>query len=235
MAKGTKGKGFDSATDVLDECCVHAHYLLMESGEAPGWFREHFGEGEHIREQSGFASEPLLVLALALDLALARPPAPDLKIMRRKLDAEVKRQEKARAGLLALRKLPIQALQPSCVEPVARSDGTIEFTVADPLEDALRTQGELFELLRAIDLPKGKGGRRVSLWRCAVRRLVEFIERDNPSLTRARREDLCHDLFDKVRERHGHQSRSPDADPEEMPRYSDLLDAVEEERRIGSG
>jgi hypothetical protein len=51
-------------------------------------------------------------------------------------------------------------------------------------------------------------------------------------MTRAQREDLCHRLFDAVRERHGHQSRSPDRDADELPRYQDLLTRTKRPRPI---
>jgi hypothetical protein len=66
-------------------------------------------------------------------------------------------------------------------------------------------------------------GRKTSSVTHAVRLIDEYVEESNPSLTPPERENLCTELFDKVRARHGDRRRSPDCEPEETPRYRDLL------------
>ena len=68
-----------------------------------------------------------------------------------------------------------------------------------------------------------KIGRKTSSVTHAVRLIHEYVEEKNPSLSATQREDLCYDLFGKVRERHGDRRRSADSEHDETPRYRDLL------------
>jgi hypothetical protein len=99
-----------------------------------------------------------------------------------------------------------------------------------PIDAAVEAIDQIMLRLNAVDIPQDQGGRRTSTWRGAVRRLLEFVDRDNPALTRAQREDLCHHLFDTVRERHGHRSRARNRDEDEVPKYTDLLKSIEAEQ-----
>src|SRR5262245_50612282 len=194
---------------------------MVWSDRAPGWFREHFNHGEHIQEQFSLSPKGALAVALALDLALGGdqeasskrrasldrkresrterrrradfPTEPPLKDIRRTLDRTKASLEMAREHLLELRDARLKALTPNCLELDHHPDGAIALHMEpDPIHNGVQNIEQLLLRLGAVDIPRDQGGRRISPWHCAVRRLVELIERDNPGLTRAQRDQLCH-------------------------------------------
>jgi len=165
-----------------------------------------------------------LVLALALELSLdeiSRDVLSDaaLKRYRRKLKEEGARLKKARAGLLALRRSFLGVLKPEGVEQLDLPDGSIKLEIgANPIDEMVKAIDMFLRKLNAV-----KVGRKTSPVSCAVRHLDHFVDHQNASLSPAKRVDLLHYVFDEVRRRHGHRSRSQDRDPDETPRYCDLL------------
>jgi hypothetical protein len=208
---------------------------MVWSNKVPEWFLEHFEQGQHIQEEFGLSPKDPLTLALALDLALGSPAAPALKVVRGTLDKAKKYLAKARKELLSLGDIHLKALTPDCLELVHQSDGAMVLHMEpDTIATAVQDIDQLMLRLEAVEIQRGQGGRRISPLHCAVRQLVEFVERDNPNLTRAQRVQLCHQLFDVVRIRHGHQSHSCDRDVDDVPGYMDLIISIEDERlRLG--
>src|SRR5262249_47360035 len=146
-----------------------------------------------------------------------------LKSIRRKAEAVRKHLEKARAGLVELREFRLKSLRPDCAAPDPMPDGSLCLDLGpDPLEGIVHAIDKFLGHLSPREIPPDAGGIRATCWRQAVHRLQCIIEHQNPALTSTQRETLRHELFDKVRERHGHQSRIVNHDSD-MPRYRDLL------------
>jgi hypothetical protein len=186
------------AWEFFKYCCIQAEAKIA-SGQEPDWFREHFDDGHRIEKEYGLPPRFLLMVALALDFSFEMT-ADSLKHFRKKLKDERSRAKKLRVGLLELRDFPDFPL----------------ISLNDPID----------EMVQAIDTfleQPVKIGRKTSSVTHAVRLIDEYVEESNSSLTLPQRENLCSDLFDKVRARHGHRRRSPDCEPEETPRYRDLL------------
>jgi hypothetical protein len=98
-------------------------------------------------------------------------------------------------------------------------DGLLEFKHGpDPTDEIVEAIDNYLEQLKLVRI-----GRKTSAVPHAVRKVNSFVDRHNPELTSTRRQDLCHYLFDKTRERHGQHSRSPTRDDDDMPRFRDLF------------
>jgi hypothetical protein len=229
VVRAAKKEIFDPATRVLAYHMMIAHELIAR-GQEPPWFRGYYGDVRHVAESYLLPANVLQLLPLALDLCLEMP-AISLKDVRRKVGAEQTRLRKVRAGVLELRSFDLLALRPECVEHEL-PDGSIELELGpNPNDTLVQAVDMLLERLNAIEIPHGASGRKTSFWHHAVRRLDRLVEHYNPALTHGQRNDLCHQLFDPVRERHGHRSRSRDRDADEMPRYQDILARTKRSRR----
>jgi hypothetical protein len=216
VGKPAENSNLEPEAVALTDNMVIAHHLIM-TGQQPAWFKEHYGDGQDIAKRYALPADILLTLALALDLALEPPRPPEFRHIRRKLRA----LEKARSVMRELGTPGLPALRTKCLEKCELPDGSVEFTFEpDPINTAVQAIDSVIERL---SIPAGKGGRRKTLWHHAVRRLEKFVQHYNPALTPDGREELCHCVFDEVRKRHGHRSRSPDREEDEMPRYRDLL------------
>ena len=214
---------FDPEGRTFEYCIVDATRLL-ETSEEPAWFREYLGQGKHLEQRYGLPSRSLLILALTLHLFLQAKPAPPRKQFRSRLKSERSRFEKAREGLQALRRIPLAPLQPVCTERWPRPDGGIVFeSTPDPVEEMVQATDKFLNRLNKCAIPPDPGGRRISRLAYVIGRLQTIIKQHNPSLKLSERVALCAELFDPVRNRHGHRSKSPNADCDEMPRYEDLL------------
>jgi hypothetical protein len=221
------GGRIEPALEYFHKCCQVA-YETIDRGKEPAWFRQHFEQGKYIEREYGLPPKTPLILALALHLSLKMPTADSLRRFRRKIKDTRLLLTKARARVLALRDFPLNAVRPTCLNQLEVPDGSIEMAFGpDPIDEIVHALDAFTEKLSAIEIR-----RRTSSVQCAVRHLDHFVDLRNPSLTPRQREELCRDLFDIVRTRHGHRSRSPDRDHEEMPRYSDLLNKGR--RRTGS-
>jgi hypothetical protein len=201
---------------------------MIKNGELPAWFDSHFGGGEldRIACDYGLPREALLNLAAALHFSLAKPlfDPPVGRVDRKHKSARL-HLEKARALLPDLSHLP--SMQPECREITEMPDGLVEAAIRDPVEECVRDLDRILQRLRPA---RRDVGNRNSYAYYAVLALDRLIERHNRTLSRASRETLCHELLDRVRQNHGHLSRSPDRDDREPPRFGDLLDRVAKER-----
>jgi hypothetical protein len=198
--------------------CVVAHQKML-SGSEPKWFREHFHR-DHINEEYGIPAELPLVFALALDLTLTMPSATALKALSRKVENLRSRLRESRADVLALRRSILIEVGPDILDLREMPDGSMECERGlDPTDELIHAMDTYLEKLNSFGV-----GRRTSPVPIAVRKLDEFALEHNPTLTRGKREGLCEHLFDIVRKRHAHRSRSPDHFPGETPRYRDLLE-----------
>jgi hypothetical protein len=200
--------------EFFDSCCPIAQDRLTNSGDVPAWFRKHFGQGKDIEQQYGLQPDIPLILALALHLSFEMPTADSLKRFRRKIKEARSDLKKTCDRLLGLRKFPFTPLRSDNLWHEA--SGELELG-PDPIEEFVQVVDRFSERLSAARV-----GRRTNPVPIAVRRLNDFVERNNPALKLGQREALCHVLFDKVRERNGHKSRLPDRDPDET-RYIDIL------------
>jgi hypothetical protein len=192
-----KPNDIQPAWEYFKTCCIEAEAKIA-SGKEPDWFRAHFDRGQYIEQEYALPPRFPLTLALALDLSLEMT-ADSLEDFKKKVEAERRRAKKLRVGLLELR------------------DFQNFFLIS--------LNKRIDEMVQAIDTfleQPVKIGRKTSSVTHAVRLIDEYVEDSNPSLTLPQRGNLCSDLFDKVRARHGHRRRSPDRD-EETPRYRDLL------------
>jgi hypothetical protein len=203
MARKPNGTYLQPAWEFFKYCGILAEAHIA-SGQEPDWFRECFDRvrQQDIEREYGLPSWWPLVVALALDFSYKiTATAGSLKRFRKKLDDGRSRLKKARDELLALRDFGELPLLP------------------------LKVRGLIDETARAIDAYLEQPiviGRKTSSVAHAVRLIHEYVEEKNPSLTRTQRENLCAELFDDVRARHGDQRRSPNCD-QETPRYRDLL------------
>ena len=219
---------------------VVAHQAIT-SEMVPEWFREHFGDGRFIKRQYAISPKIPLILALTLDLscetdtpkqrraaAAARASRDyDPKHFRRKLlPRTMSRLRAARAQLLELQRSIFNPLVSEYVGHRETPDGSIEFEHGpDPINEFVKVIDTLLMRLDALKI-----GSKTAFVVEAVRRLDNFVEREKPALTLTQREDLCSTLFDEVRRRHEHRSRSPNRDRDDLPRYRDVLERLRTSR-----
>jgi hypothetical protein len=212
---------FEPTARVFDYCIPIAESMI-DAAEEPGWFREHLSA--HIQDFNyELPSKLLLILALALYLSHQEQDVPRLKSIRSKIKAERSRLLKASVGVQQLRDFRLELLGMQCGVPSSKFDGSVELATADPIDEMVRAIDRFVVRLDACEIPPNVGGNRPSRLSYAVGLLQQIVDRYTPALTPEEREALCHHLFDPVREQLGHHSGSPDAEPDEMPRYSDLL------------
>jgi hypothetical protein len=168
-------------------------------------------------------TDTLLGLALTYHLMLGMPPPP-LKEIRRALDAERSRLQKVLGGVRKLDQYHLPFLRAKCISSRTLSDGGLELQFApDPIEELSHAISKFSTLLTGGVPVAEKSGRRISAHRYVVGRLRIVANRHNPSLSPTQVKDLCHLLLDPIRKYHGHKSRSPTADEDELPRYDDVL------------
>lgn len=213
---------FEPMEDYFERCIVLASRMIEERKEPP-WLREGVDLAE-LEQRYGVPSNVLLRLALAYHLMLEEDPPPSLKEIRRWLDAGRLSLEKARDGLRKLSSYPPHTLRPQCVSVQPLPTDALELVFsADPIADALEAIDRLLSSLQQCAPAPQVGGRRLSPEWYAFGRLQSVAKQHNPSQTKRQLKSLCEELFDPIREHHGHQSRSPSAEPGETPRTSDTL------------
>ena len=176
----------------------------------------------------------LLIVSLALHLSLETPAAGQPKGTLRTLLNVRSYLEKARAGLMPLGHIarPTCLEAKSCEDP--QPDGSVVIEVwPDPIDEIVGAINSFLKRSAPVRVVN-RSGRRRSMVAHAVEKLHWIVERHHSLLAPAHRDELCHDLFDKVREHHSHLSRSPDRLEDETPRYRDLLARIAKTKRAAS-
>jgi hypothetical protein len=97
VAQTTKSASFDPTANTLAYSMVLANELISR-GQQPRWFKQQYGDARDVAGAYALPRDLLLILALALHLSLAAPPAASLRSIRRKLCAARSHLEKARVG-----------------------------------------------------------------------------------------------------------------------------------------
>jgi hypothetical protein len=199
---------------------------LIQKGTLPDWFQKTdcYTQSKDRGDQYKLPHGQLLELALALYLAsTGEPPLPS-KAVREAFDDARSHLESAHKHLLLLSDVDVMP-RTSDQEPLP--DGGVDVTLyPSPVEEFLdKIDGFLARLKQARDKWNSKTGRAFSYLRYALLLLDAMIEKHNPRLSLQRREKLCEELFDEVRE------RAAGAGAESSTGYRDLLKRIAQARR----
>jgi hypothetical protein len=193
--------------DLADRCVVEASCVLDVVSDPlwhpPDWFAD-FYSCEFIAETANHYRLPervIKIAPLALHLLYCTPAPLQPSKIRKVLLAERKRLEKVRSNLEQL----IGAARPKSLQVGATecqlADGSVAIEFEnDPLYDIVEAIDRFLE--RTSSLQAQPKGERPTVLHHLLRWLDNMVEIHNPTLAQVKREELCHYLFDTVREYH---------------------------------
>ena len=206
----------------------------VKKHKLPKWFRQHYsdpvgdGEIDRIIAEYGFprtARDPLLTLALSLDLALLEPRRPSTRTVQRDVTSLKLHLKRSDELIARLERCNAHGFGP---EVVQLANWTFEIREG-PSEILRRDMGGFLRLLAALEPPGVRAGQRPTLVAWAQRLLDSIVGEYVPRLSLAKQTELSEALLGPVREHHGHKSRvEPD-----RSRHRDLVRRQSRLRKIG--
>ena len=224
MASGKSGGEINPEKDTYSMCLVWAGRQIDEGAE-PEWFRDHRETVQTAAKTIGLRDKPdvdaLMSIVLACDLALEEPIALQPKKIREKLGRLRSHLSKAQGYLLDLEwaSRP-ESLEAQCLSTEkTESDGTLVEFEPDPYQVLAASMARFLERSDGVVTHRGK---RKSIMHFAVAKLEWFIAHHSSHLSVGDQNNLIASLLDPIRQRHGHKSRSPVPDPDEVSGYKHL-------------
>jgi hypothetical protein len=224
MTSGKSGGEINPEKDTYRMCLVICGERRINEEAEPDWFRDHRETVQTAAKTIGLRDEgdvdALKDIVLACDLALEE----HIELQPKKICEKLRRLRshlaKAQGYLLDLQR----ASRPECLETQylsteMESDGTVLEVESDPYEELAASVARFLE--RSDGVATGRGKRK-SVMHFAVAKLEWFIGHHTSDLSVGDQNELIALLLDPIRRRHGHKSRSPVPDPDEVSGYKHL-------------
>lgn len=201
----------------------------ITQGMLPEWIADLNQDGHFDRICREFAlpteaRDELIAAVCALDTCLATPTPDEAPTSRKAQRALFAQLAGLRASLDNLNTSAVPSLLVDFADDqtTPQGDATFEFTPGV----VPRLRNVVDEAMAAIDNVATRAGRRPGYISYAITVLTAIVDRYQPAMPSGRRAALADELFAEIRSRHGHKSRKPNPDIDDVPRSIDMVRRV---------
>lgn len=207
----------------------------ITQGKYPEWIADLNQDGHFDRICRDFAlpteaRNELIAVVCALDTCLAKPTQEEAPTSK-KIRALLAQLAGVNASLddLGLRAVP--SLLVDFADEQTTPQGDIAFEATPGVVPRLRKA--VADTMATANNLATRAGRRPDYISYAITALTAIVDRYQPAMPSGRRAALADELFAEIRSRHGHKSRKPNPDIDDVPRSIDMVRRVAKRRTAG--